>query len=286
MAQRPKPPPHPHYYHRHYGGEAYEAQKPFHSKENIFRDSKRYALSSESPRRTVAYQANGHENVPSNHHPKIEAYPRHHACPRISTSPPPASAPIIRIRNLHYEVNEQDLRCLFESVAPVGKVVVDYDRSGRSNGTASIAFFSPKDADRAQERFHNVPLDGRAMQIESSLLVPPSMSERIVHHQEDRIPHQKGRVYHQDDHLHHQDDRVRRQEDRIHEPLPLHHSQSYHRHRSIDYSNGGSNCHQQRLHARPHKHFTQREERFERMRLDREMDEYMMQTPDENERNY
>jgi hypothetical protein len=72
----------------------------------------------------------------------------------------------IRISNLHYEVSERDLVSLFESVGPVSRAIIDYDRAGRSNGIATIIFKSRQDAYRARERFQNVPLDGKAMQIE------------------------------------------------------------------------------------------------------------------------
>lgn len=68
--------------------------------------------------------------------------------------------------NLHYEVSEKDLKELFESIGPVHRAVIDYDRAGRSNGRATVHFFERDDAYRARERFQNVPLDGKAMQIE------------------------------------------------------------------------------------------------------------------------
>ena len=45
------------------------------------------------------------------------------------------------------------------------KVQLDYDRSGRSNGTATIFFATRTDAVAASDRFHNIPLDGLPMRI-------------------------------------------------------------------------------------------------------------------------
>jgi THO complex subunit 4 len=42
---------------------------------------------------------------------------------------------------------------------------MDYDRSGRSNGSAAVHFAGRTDAIAAAERFHNVPLDGLPMRI-------------------------------------------------------------------------------------------------------------------------
>lgn len=41
-----------------------------------------------------------------------------------------------------------------------------YDRAGRSNGSAQVAFFNRRDALVASDRFHHMPLDGHPMQID------------------------------------------------------------------------------------------------------------------------
>lgn len=72
----------------------------------------------------------------------------------------------LMVTNLHYEVTREDLKSLFETVGPVQRVYMHYDRAGRSHGKAEISFARMDDARVAQERFHNVPLDGIPMQIE------------------------------------------------------------------------------------------------------------------------
>jgi RNA recognition motif-containing protein len=55
---------------------------------------------------------------------------------------------------------------LFSQVGTVKNVHIDYDRAGRSNGTAKVVFSSKRDALVASDRFHHMPLDGCPMQIE------------------------------------------------------------------------------------------------------------------------
>jgi THO complex subunit 4 len=42
---------------------------------------------------------------------------------------------------------------------------LEYDRSGRSNGTATVHFAERRDAVAVSDRFHNIPLDGLPMRI-------------------------------------------------------------------------------------------------------------------------
>ena len=105
-------------------------------------------------RRTVTY-----ENRPS----KSSHYPDSRSSGRFADHRTGGS---ITISNLHFEVSEKDLRELFESIGPVSKATIDYDRAGRSNGTATVFFKRHEDAYSARERFQNVPLDGKPMQIE------------------------------------------------------------------------------------------------------------------------
>lgn len=112
------------------------------SKPDARRQPRRY-----SPRR----QPGRREGEPRNHQQQ-----QHHRQPQSA----------IRVTNLHYEVSEKDIKELFESIGPVQRAVIDFDRAGRSNGSAAVHFFDRDDAYRARERFQNVPLDGKAMQIE------------------------------------------------------------------------------------------------------------------------
>jgi hypothetical protein len=49
--------------------------------------------------------------------------------------------------------------------------------SGRSEEAAEVVFMKKADAERAMQRYNNVSLDGKAMQIE---LVAPTLAGRVV----------------------------------------------------------------------------------------------------------
>lgn len=66
------------------------------------------------------------------------------------------------ISNLHANVTQRDLERLFENST---KVVLHKDRAGRSDGTADVQFYSHRDAQRAFDKYHHVPLDGHPLQI-------------------------------------------------------------------------------------------------------------------------
>ena len=70
---------------------------------------------------------------------------------------------VLKVENLDYEILEKDLLDVFERVGPVSKCRIDYDKSGRSNGSAEISFQNLHDVQTAFERFNDVPLDGKEM---------------------------------------------------------------------------------------------------------------------------
>ncbi|PJF17702.1 Aly/REF export factor 2 [Paramicrosporidium saccamoebae] len=64
---------------------------------------------------------------------------------------------------------------LFSQVGSVKNVWINYDRAGRSNGSAEVVFYNRRDTLLASDRFHHMPLDGYPMQIE---IMPSSSHPR------------------------------------------------------------------------------------------------------------
>lgn len=148
--QGPPPPPHHRHLHRqphrHGGGGVRRA--------SFSRSPPRQT----SPRRRTFMHSDDHDTErrswgpgPSAGHQRRQRQPSH--CRLIIT-------------NLHYEVSREDLRALFESIGPVIRIYMHYDRAGRSNGKAEVTFERGDDARVALERFHQMPLDGLPMHIE------------------------------------------------------------------------------------------------------------------------
>ena len=79
----------------------------------------------------------------------------------------------ITIRNLHYDISEEDLEDLLSMVGDVVEVVVEYDHTGRSTGVAHITFTKPEDARIAIQRLDQETLDGQVMHISMYNTVAP-----------------------------------------------------------------------------------------------------------------
>ncbi|XP_012460517.2 THO complex subunit 4A [Gossypium raimondii] len=87
------------------------------------------------------------------------------------------------ISNLDYGVSNEDIKVLFSEVGDLKRYSINYDKSGRSKGTAEVVFFRQADALAAIKRYNNVQLDGKPMTIElvganvvMSASVPPTKS--------------------------------------------------------------------------------------------------------------
>ncbi|OAD04017.1 hypothetical protein MUCCIDRAFT_143033, partial [Mucor lusitanicus CBS 277.49] len=74
----------------------------------------------------------------------------------------------ICVENLHYNVTEQDVKELFNTVADVTKAKLVFDPSGRSTGLAYISYQSLSDAEKAIQKYNDIELDGQPMQIKIS----------------------------------------------------------------------------------------------------------------------
>ncbi|KAI7866262.1 hypothetical protein BDF14DRAFT_1743755 [Spinellus fusiger] len=78
----------------------------------------------------------------------------------------------LSIENLHYNVTEEDLQELFKIVGQVERTRIQFDRSGRSTGTATVRFTNSADTQKALQKYNNVELDGQAMKI--TIAPPPA----------------------------------------------------------------------------------------------------------------
>ncbi|CAN6164880.1 unnamed protein product [Urochloa humidicola] len=81
------------------------------------------------------------------------------------------------ISNLDYAVTNDDIKELFSDVGDIKRYSINYDRSGRSKGTAEVVFSRRSDAVAAVKRYNNVQLDGKPMKVEivgTNIEAPPA----------------------------------------------------------------------------------------------------------------
>lgn len=71
----------------------------------------------------------------------------------------------IVVKNLKFDIMEDEVRELFATVAKVVSATLSYDRSGRSTGVATVVYARSQDADKAIRQYHGRTLDGRTMDI-------------------------------------------------------------------------------------------------------------------------
>lgn len=87
------------------------------------------------------------------------------------------------VSNLDYGVPNEDIKLIFSEIGDLKRYSINYDKSGRSKGTAEVVFTHRSDALEAIKRYNNVQLDGKPMSIElvgtsivSHSLVPQTAS--------------------------------------------------------------------------------------------------------------
>lgn len=80
----------------------------------------------------------------------------------------------LSVSNLHHDVSEADLRKLFEEHGPVLKAKIAFDKSGRSEGRATIVYQNAESAVLALAKYNGVPLDGLPLKIERGVSSEPA----------------------------------------------------------------------------------------------------------------
>lgn len=85
---------------------------------------------------------------------------------RADPRQPSALGTKLFVSNLHWEVTPEDVKELFQTVAPVLSHAVHFDNSGRSEGTAEVVFKTRAQAVLAQNQYSGVKLDNREIQID------------------------------------------------------------------------------------------------------------------------
>ena len=73
---------------------------------------------------------------------------------------------------MHYDLTEDDLEDLFSRIAPVRELKLQYDRAGRSDGTAFVTYDHIADARTAVKEFDGANAKGQPIRL-SILPLPP-----------------------------------------------------------------------------------------------------------------
>eukprot|EP00826_Nyctotherus_ovalis_P042634 TRINITY_DN4411_c0_g1_i8.p1 TRINITY_DN4411_c0_g1~~TRINITY_DN4411_c0_g1_i8.p1 ORF type:complete len:164 (-),score=43.03 TRINITY_DN4411_c0_g1_i8:199-690(-) len=66
----------------------------------------------------------------------------------------------LHITDIHYEVSNDELRVLFESVGPLKECAIKWDEFGRSKGEAYVEYETEEHAAKALKEYNGAELDG------------------------------------------------------------------------------------------------------------------------------
>ncbi|XP_021310072.1 THO complex subunit 4B isoform X2 [Sorghum bicolor] len=114
-----------------------------------------------------------------------------HIATIAAVAPPPAAAAAtarsletgtkLHISNLDPGVTVEDVQELFSEVGELKRYSMNYDKDGRSKGTAEVVFARKVDALDAIKRYNGVLLDGKPMNLEliGNNVEPPPMPPLI-----------------------------------------------------------------------------------------------------------
>lgn len=81
----------------------------------------------------------------------------------------------IRVDNIHYDLTQEDLEGLFSKIGPLVKLDLQYDRAGRSEGTAYVTYGQSRDANTAIQEFDGANANGQPIRL---TLMPSGPSSR------------------------------------------------------------------------------------------------------------
>eukprot|EP01116_Phalansterium_solitarium_P010929 TRINITY_DN2652_c0_g1_i1.p1 TRINITY_DN2652_c0_g1~~TRINITY_DN2652_c0_g1_i1.p1 ORF type:complete len:296 (-),score=24.46 TRINITY_DN2652_c0_g1_i1:155-991(-) len=85
----------------------------------------------------------------------------------------------VQVSNLEHSVTDEDLEELFSTVGQLQKVVLKYDRSGRSNGIAEVYFVRKADALKAVKEYNGVSIDGKPMALALASAIPTAPAAAV-----------------------------------------------------------------------------------------------------------
>lgn len=71
----------------------------------------------------------------------------------------------IHISNLAPDVNDDDVREIFERIGTVRSCTVNFNSAGKSTGTATVTFGRASDAEKAVAEYDEAEVDGRTMKL-------------------------------------------------------------------------------------------------------------------------